>query len=43
MAYDTMVSPQIEADYLTVLKALHAKSPAPNSPFNTTTNNKIKI
>lgn len=43
LAYDTMVSPQIEADYLTVLKALHAKSPAPNSPFNTTTNNKIKI
>ena len=34
LAYDTMVSPQIEADYMTVLEQLHATSPAPNSPFN---------
>ena len=34
LAYDTMVSPQIEADYMTVLEQLHAKAPAPNSPLN---------
>lgn len=34
LAYDTMVSPQIESDYITVLKDLHAIAPAPNSPFN---------
>lgn len=33
-AYDTVVSPQIQVDYNTVLKALHAVAPAPNSPFN---------
>lgn len=43
LAYDTMVSPQIEADYLTVLESLHAQSPAPNSPFNSTPKNKINI
>lgn len=34
LAYDTMMSPQIQMDYLTVLEALHASSPAPNSPLN---------
>ena len=44
LAYDTMVSPQIQMDYLTVLKALHAKNPAPNSPLNQTPKNKrVKI
>ena len=33
-AYDTVVSPQIQVDYNTVLKALHAVAPAQNSPFN---------
>lgn len=43
LAYDTMVSPQIQADYLTVLEELHKQSPAPNSPFNNTPTNKITI
>lgn len=33
LAYDTMLSPQIQADYITVLEHLHAISPAPNSPI----------
>lgn len=40
LAYDTMVLPQIEADYMTVLEQLHATSPAPNSPFNKQPKNK---
>ena len=34
LAYDTCASPQIQADYVTVLEKLHAVSPAPNSPLN---------
>ena len=34
LAYDTVLSPQIQADYLTVLNKLHAIAPAPNSPLN---------
>lgn len=44
LAYDTMASPQIQMDYMTVLKALHASHPAPNSPLNQTPKNKrVKI
>lgn len=44
LAYDTMTSPQIQADYMTVLKALHATNPSPNSPLNLQSKNKrIKI
>lgn len=44
LAYDTMVSPRIQEDYLTVLKALHATNPAPNSPLNIPSKNrKFKI
>lgn len=44
LAYDTMVSPQIQMDYLTVLEELHATSPAPNSPLNNRpTSHRIKI
>lgn len=44
LAYDTMSSPQIQADYMTVLKALHATNPCPNSPLNFPPKNKhIKI
>ena len=44
LAYDTMVSPQIQADYLTVLNRLHATAPALNSPLNVVPKNKrIKI
>lgn len=34
LAYDTCASPQIQADYITVLEKLHAVSPAVNSPLN---------
>lgn len=34
LAYDTMASPQIQADYLTVLSHLHAVAPAVNSPID---------
>lgn len=34
LAYDTCASPQIQADYVTVLEKLHAVSPAVNSPLN---------
>lgn len=34
LSYDTVASPQIEADYHTILQTLHAKAPAPNSPLN---------
>lgn len=44
LAYDTMVSPQIQTDYVTVLETLHAKAPAPNSPLNRRPkNHRIKI
>lgn len=44
LAYDTMMSPQIQMDYTTVLEALHATSPAPNSPLNQRPKNRrIKI
>lgn len=43
LAYDTMISPQIQMDYLTVLEKLHATSPAPNSPLNRPTGRTIKI
>lgn len=33
LAYDTMSSPQIQADYITVLEHLHSIAPAPNSPI----------
>lgn len=33
LAYDTVASPQIEADYLAVCAELHAISPSPNSPI----------
>lgn len=33
LAYDTVVRPQIQADYITVLERLHAVAPAPNSPI----------
>ena len=31
LAYDTMNSPQMQADYVTVLEHLHAIAPSPNS------------
>lgn len=34
LAYDTMASPQIQADYVTVLEHLHAIAPAQNSPID---------
>ena len=40
LAYDTCTSPQIEADYNTILERLHAKSPAINSPLNIPSKNK---
>lgn len=44
VAYDTVASPQIEADYVTVLKKLHDIAPSPASPFNKQAkNNWIKI
>lgn len=44
LAYDTTVSPQIQADYLTILEKLHAQNPAPNSPLNKRpANRRIKI
>ena len=43
LAYDTMMSPQIQADYLTILENLHQKAPAPNSPFNRVDNNPLKL
>lgn len=43
LAYDTMVSPQIQADYLTVLQTLHMTHPAPNSPLNKPTKPQITI
>lgn len=43
LAYDTMVSPQIQADYLTILENLHQKAPAPNSPFNRVDNNPLRL
>lgn len=44
LAYDTTGSPQIQADYMTVLEALHAKAPAANSPLNQRPKNRrIKI
>lgn len=44
LAYDTTASPQIEADYMTVLKKLHDYAPSPNSPLNVPSKNKrIKI
>ena len=33
LAYGTVASPQIEADYLTVLEKLHAITPSPDSPL----------
>lgn len=44
LAYDTTGSPQIQADYITVLENLHAKAPATNSPLNQRPKNRrIKI
>lgn len=44
LAYNNVISPKIEADYLTVLRELHAIAPAPNSPLNVRSKNrKIKI
>lgn len=44
LAYDTTGSPQIQADYMTVLETLHAKAPAVNSPLNQRPKNRrIKI
>ena len=44
LAYDVVASPQIEADYITVLTKLHSKAPAPNSPLTAKSRNrKIKI
>lgn len=44
LAYNNVISPKIEADYLTVLRELHAIAPAPNSPLNVLSKNrKIKI
>ena len=44
LAYDTTGSPQIQADYITVLENLHAKAPAANSPLNQRPKNRrIKI
>lgn len=44
LAYDTTGSPQIQADYMTVLEALHQKAPAANSPLNQRPKNRrIKI
>lgn len=44
LAYDTTGSPQIQADYITVLEGLHAKAPAANSPLNKRPKNRrIKI
>lgn len=44
LAYGTIASPQIEADYLSVLEKLHNIAPAPNSPLNRPSKNiKIKI
>lgn len=44
LAYDTTGSPQIQADYMTVLEALHAKAPAVNSPLDQRPKNRrIKI
>lgn len=34
LAYDRTVSPQIQADYVTVLQGLHAVAPAANSPID---------
>lgn len=39
MAYDTVASPQIEANYVAVLQKLHEYAPAPNSPLNRLTSN----
>lgn len=44
LAYDTAASPQIEADYLTILKRLHDIAPAAKSPLDKPSKNmKIKI
>lgn len=44
LAYDTTGSPQIQADYITVLEGLHAKAPAANSPLDRRPKNRrIKI
>lgn len=44
LAYDTMASPQILADYNTILEELHAIAPAPNSPLNSIPKSKrVKI
>ena len=44
LAYDTVASPQVQADYITVLEGLHQKAPAANSPLNTRPKNRrIKI
>lgn len=46
LSYDTVASPQIEADYYSILQTLHAKAPALNSPLNAQAKpkkNKIKI
>lgn len=42
MAYDTVVSPQIEANYVTVLQKLHELAPSPKSPLNKMTNQNNK-
>ena len=46
LAYDTSASPQIQADYITVLERLHDIAPAPNSPIDALKEkrkNRIKI
>lgn len=44
LAYDTTGSPQIQADYMSILETLHAKAPAANSPLNKKTKtHRIKI
>lgn len=44
LAYDTVASPQVQADYITVLEGLHKTAPAANSPLNTRPKNRrIKI
>lgn len=43
LSYNNVMSPKIEADYLSILKILHAKAPAPNSPLTASIRNDIKM
>lgn len=43
LAYDTMKSPQIQADYVSVLRQLHSIAPAKNSPIDLLDKKKNKI